>query len=174
MAQRVHTEIPDKFGGAINAAALATYVRRVASLMEEQKGLGKDIAEVCAEADAAGLASKREIRRLARESLMEPDVLQAQLSRLDDLRAALGTFAATPLGAAAVEREAAPPHANGHDVASAPQAKMAKPKKKFAEQPVTAPRRRGRPSKTTPSVDEALALSRQHLGGNGDDLPPAA
>jgi hypothetical protein len=104
---------------------------------------------------------------------MEPDVLQAQLSRMDDLRAALGTFAATPLGAAAVEREAAAPPANGHEVASAPQVRM--PAKKFAEQPVTAPRPRGRPPKARPpGVDEALALSRQHLGGNGDDLPPAA
>ncbi len=167
MAQRLHTEIPDKFGGAINASALATYVERVSRLMEEQKNLGKDIAEVCAEADEAGVASKREIRRLARESMMEPDVLQAQLSRMDDLRRALGQFEATPLGQAAVQHES-----NGHDIAATPQ--VARPKKKFAEQPVTAPRRRGRPSKTTPSVDEALALSRQHLGGIGDDLPPAA
>ena len=89
--------------GAIDAEALKRYVSRVSALMEDQAALARDIAEVCTECDEAGVASKRELRRLARESLMETDVLQAQLERMDALRHALGAFITTPLGAAAAE-----------------------------------------------------------------------
>ena len=109
MAERLSGEVADKFGGAINAASLARYVERVAEVMEQQKALAEDIAAICGEADEAGVASKRELRRLARESLMEPDVLSEQLARMADLRAALGSYAATPLGAAALAVRPAPP-----------------------------------------------------------------
>jgi uncharacterized protein (UPF0335 family) len=124
-----------EISGAIDAPALKGYVDRVSRLMEEQKALGEDIAEVCAEADEAGVASKREIRKLARESLMEPEVLQSQLQRMDDLRQALGGFGSTPLGAAAMEDLAARRADNGTQT---------KPKP-FAAQPVHDPeRKRGR------------------------------
>jgi uncharacterized protein (UPF0335 family) len=119
-------------GGDIDAAALKNYVDRVSRLMGEQKSLGEDIAEVCAEADEAGVASKREIRKLARESLMEPEVLQSQLQRMDDLRQALREFGSTPLGKAAMERAEDDP---------APRPKP------FAAQPVHSERKRGRRAK---------------------------
>jgi uncharacterized protein (UPF0335 family) len=124
-----------EISGAIDAQALKGYVDRVSRLMEEQKSLGADIAQVCAEADEAGVASKREIRKLARESQMEPEVLQSQLQRMDDLRQALGGFGTTPLGAAAMEDLATRRAANGTQT---------KPKP-FAEQAVHDPeRKRGR------------------------------
>lgn len=160
MAPRLHDEIPDKFGGQINAGALAAYVERVSRVMVQQKELADAIKNICAEADEAGVASKREIRRLARESQMEPDVLRQQLQRMADLRCALGEFEATPLGQSAMQR-ADPNGATRADniaAATAAAATRAKPKKKFAEQPVTPPRRRGRPQKAQPpTVDEALA-----------------
>lgn len=162
MAKRLGDETPDKFGGVINAQALANYVGRVSRLMEEQKSLAEDIKNVCAEADEGGIASKREIRKLAREALMEPEVLQAQLSRMDDLRKKLGEFVTTPLGEAAERAEA---------VHATPTPKP----RPFSEQPVGPPRPRGRPRKTNgtaASVDDALARARAHFGDD-DGLPPA-
>ena len=89
--------------GMIDGAALKEYVERAANVMKEQKDLAEALKEICAEADEAGVATKREVRRLARESLMESDVLQAQLDRMDALRHALGAFVTTPLGRAAEE-----------------------------------------------------------------------
>jgi uncharacterized protein (UPF0335 family) len=140
MAKTVSSEVDGKFGGAIDAEALKGYVDRVSRLMEEQKSLGEDIAEVCGEADEAGVASKREIRKLARESLMEPEVLQSQLQRMDDLRQALGAFGSTPLGAAAMEDLAT---RRPENIAAA--SRDARKPKPFAAQPVHDPeRRRGR------------------------------
>jgi hypothetical protein len=86
---------------------------------------------------------------------MEPEVLQSQLQRMDDLRQALGGFGTTPLGAAAMrsaeddvtERraeniaatEASRDARNGSDV---------KKPKPFAEQPLhNSERKRGRRAK---------------------------
>jgi uncharacterized protein (UPF0335 family) len=66
----------------IDATALKRYVERAAKIMEEQKELGEALKEICGEADEAGVATKREVRRLARESLMDHDVLHAQLDRM--------------------------------------------------------------------------------------------
>jgi uncharacterized protein (UPF0335 family) len=158
MAKSLRSETADKFGGAINAGALRSYVQRVAALMEEQKGLAEDIKNACAEADEGGIASKRELRRLARESLMEHDVLEQQLSRMEDLRAALADYASTPLGAAAVEavEEADDPWADEFadlDIPPAPKPRA------FAEQPM---RPRGRPRKA--KAGDALAAARAHFG----------
>src|SRR6266566_9321524 len=90
----------------IDGEALKRFVERVANLMKEQKALAEDIKEVCAECDEAGVASKKEVRRRARESLMDPEILRAQLERDDALRHALGWLAGTPLGTAAVEAAA--------------------------------------------------------------------
>jgi uncharacterized protein (UPF0335 family) len=131
-----------EISGAIDAQALKGYVDRVSRLMEEQKSLGEDIAQVCAEADEAGVASKREIRKLARESLMEPEVLQNQLQRMDDLRQALGAFDSTPLGAAAMEDLAT---RRAENIAATEASRDARKPKPFAAQPVHDPeRKRGR------------------------------
>lgn len=87
--------------GTIDAGSLESYVDRAASVMKEQKQLGEALKAICAEGDESGVASKKEIRELARESLMDPDVLHAKLDRMDTLRHALGEFVRTPLGAAA-------------------------------------------------------------------------
>jgi hypothetical protein len=70
--------------------------------MQEQASIGDDIKEICKAADDAGTCTRRELRRLARESLMDQDVLAAQLDRMDTLRHALGQLEDTPLGDAAV------------------------------------------------------------------------
>ncbi len=94
--------------GVIDAAALKRRVERVANLMREQKALGEDIKEEVAAGDEAGEASKKELRRLARESLMDAEVLEAQLDHMAKLRQALGSFAALPLGEAAVKEASNP------------------------------------------------------------------
>jgi uncharacterized protein (UPF0335 family) len=158
MAKSLRSETADKFGGAINAGALRGYVARVAALMEEQKGLAEDIKNACAEADEGGIASKRELRRLARESLMDHEVLEQQLSRMEDLRAALADYASTPLGAAAVEAEAEAEHDGWADEFADLPLRAAKPRA-FAEQPM---RPRGRPRKA--KAGDALAAARAHFG----------
>jgi uncharacterized protein (UPF0335 family) len=92
--------------GMIDRDALKSYVEQAAHVMRQQKELGDAIKEICSEADEAGVATKREIRRLARESLMDHEVLHAQLERMDLLRHALGEFLGTPLGRAAESAEA--------------------------------------------------------------------
>jgi uncharacterized protein (UPF0335 family) len=132
------------YDGPIDATALNDYVERVSRLMTEQAGLAEDIAEICASADEAGVASKREIRRLARERLIDPEVLRSQLERMDELRHALGAFDTTPLGEAAMERA---------------EATATKPRP-FAEQTVHDPRR----TRKRKTVDDAFAEARAHLG----------
>lgn len=85
--------------GAIDAAALKRYVERAAGVMEEQRALGEDLKEICTEADEAGVCTKRDLRRRARESLMDPEVLQAQLATAEAQRTALGWFNNLPVGA---------------------------------------------------------------------------
>jgi uncharacterized protein (UPF0335 family) len=87
----------------IDRDALKREVERVASLMQEVAGINEDIKEICKAADEAGTCTRRELRRLARESLMDNDVLTAQLERMDTLRRALGQLQDTPLGNAAVK-----------------------------------------------------------------------
>jgi uncharacterized protein (UPF0335 family) len=87
----------------IDREALERDVERVANLMREQASIGDDIKEICKAADDAGTCTRRELRRLARESLMDQDVLAAQLERMDTLRHALGQLEDTPLGDAAVK-----------------------------------------------------------------------
>ncbi len=114
MPETYENSIGDNSTGMIDAEALKRYISRAAHVMEEQKALAEGLKEICSEADEAGVATKREVRRLARESLMDHEVLHAQLDRMDALRAALGGFAATELGLAAqrvaqqVEPQAAP------------------------------------------------------------------
>ena len=91
---------------AIDRDALKRYVSRVANVMEQQKELARAVVEICSEADEAGVATKREIRRRAKESLMDPAVLRAQLDRDEELRLALGWLAETPLGINAISRAA--------------------------------------------------------------------
>jgi hypothetical protein len=73
---------------------------------------------------------------------MEPEVLQSQLQRMDDLRQALGGFGSTPLGAAAIEDLAA---RRADNIAATEASRDARKPKPFAAQPVHDPeRKRGR------------------------------
>ncbi len=93
-------------GGMIDGEAVKRFVSRVSVLMEEQKAIGDDIKEICAEFAESGHGTSKELRQLARESLKEPEVLSAHLERMDMLRHALGGFADTPLGEAAIDNVA--------------------------------------------------------------------
>jgi len=94
--------------GDIDAEAFGQYVARAGEIMRQQKALGDRLKELCAEADEAGVASRSEVRRHARESLMKQDVLQARLERDAALRRALGEYITTPLGGAAARSAEAP------------------------------------------------------------------
>ncbi len=90
--------VGDNSAGMIDADALKKYVERAANIMQEQKALGEDLKEICAEADEAGVATRKDLRRRARESLMDPEVLQSQLETAAAQRAALGWFRSLPEG----------------------------------------------------------------------------
>ncbi len=98
MPETYEDSIGDNSGGMIDAEALKRYVNRAAKIMLDQKELGDDLKEICAEADEAGVATRKDIRRRARESLMDPEVLQAQLETAATQRATLGWFNSLPEG----------------------------------------------------------------------------
>ncbi len=129
-------------GGALDGEALKRYVDRVANIMQEQKDLAEAIKEICAECDEAGVASKKEVRRRARESLMDPEVLRSQLDRDEEQRRALGWLADTPLGEAAIKEAGKPRRQRNADA--------------------EAGKRQGR----IHSIEEALEAGRKHLSGD--------
>jgi hypothetical protein len=153
-----------EYNAPIDADALREVVEDVADEMRGQKAAAERIADRCATAAEAGVASKKEIRRLARETLMEPEVLQSQLARMRDLRDALGIFADTPLGEAALAAEADHSAARADAMSRTTKPPTLKPRP-FAKQPVHRPRGRPRKTPPAPSVDDALAAARSHLGG---------
>lgn len=92
--------------GMIDGAALRRYVDRVIKLHEERATINEDIKVIYEEAKEAGFVTKQ-LRQIVREQMMEPDVLNEHLNQLDALRHALGQFASTALGEAAMERASA-------------------------------------------------------------------
>jgi hypothetical protein len=104
MARTLKTSGPGhNSGGMIDRDALEREVEAAAGLMREMQSIAEDLKERCKAADDAGVCSRKELRRLARESLMDQDVLTAQLERMDTLRHVLGQLQDTPLGNAAVK-----------------------------------------------------------------------
>jgi hypothetical protein len=97
--------LQSKGSGHNSTLSFVDYRNRVAELMRQQKDLGDDIKELCAQCDEAGFASKSELRTMARESLKDQDVLKAKLDRMAELRAQLGALADTPLGEVTLQRE---------------------------------------------------------------------
>jgi uncharacterized protein (UPF0335 family) len=148
MAKTLRSEIPDQFGGVINEQALERYVSRIENLHNERKSLNEDIKEVYGEAKDAGFDTTI-LREIVRERQMEEPARHSRYALLDSYRRALGMLADTPLGEAAM-RQAEAETSNGAGRARKPRS--------FAEQPITAPRRRGRPRK------DPLAAARAHLG----------
>jgi uncharacterized protein (UPF0335 family) len=147
MATRLNTEIPDKFGGAINDEALARYVNRIEALHNDRADINEAVQAVYEEARQAGFQPPI-LRQVLKERKLDPEVRADQYALLDAYRRALGMLADTPLGEAAMRRAET----------TTPPTRQ-KPKKTFAEQPVG--RRRGRPRKT---AGEAINGARAHLG----------
>ncbi len=106
MARRlrdVNQDLP-KADLPINGGMLEKYVRAAWTIMIQQKQLGDELKQICADGDEAGAASKAEIRQLAGERLRDPDLVSQKLERMDVLRRALGDFCETGLGKAASDR----------------------------------------------------------------------
>jgi uncharacterized protein (UPF0335 family) len=97
----VNVGMGDNSSGVIDGEGLNKVVDAVAELMTQQKALADDIKELCKDASEKGVATSKAIRTLARERLVDPEVVKAHLDYMDSLRAALGPFIDTPLGAAA-------------------------------------------------------------------------
>jgi uncharacterized protein (UPF0335 family) len=99
---------------SLNSAArdqLRGLVARIEALEEEKAGLAEDIRSIYAEAKSAGFdaAALRQIIRLRKQ---EPAKQDARQALVDEYMAALGDYASTPLGQAAIARvgaELAPP-----------------------------------------------------------------
>lgn len=79
---------------------LRSIVDRIVRLEEEKKGLSEDIKEIYAEAKSGGY-SKKALRLYIKEEMEDADAREsreaAELER-DNMRAALGELASTPLG----------------------------------------------------------------------------
>jgi uncharacterized protein (UPF0335 family) len=93
----------------LNAAdrdKLKSIVGRIEALEEEKAGLAEDIRDVYAEAKGAGfnVAALRQIVRLRKQDKGERDARQ---SIIDAYMAALGDYATTDLGKAAMARASA-------------------------------------------------------------------
>jgi uncharacterized protein (UPF0335 family) len=177
MARTQTADGADRFAGVINNQALQRHVDEIEELIDERKGVNDRIKESYQRAKDAGFQTPI-LREIIRERKLEADVRADRYALLDAYRRALGMFADTPLGEAAMRRAAAEgdplqgdplkptPTANGADHTAD------WPKKTFAQQPVHPVRRgRGRPRKNP------LDAARPHLGSGvpeGDDLPPAA
>jgi len=92
--------------GSIVAERLWSIVCRIERLEDEKKALSADIKEIYQEAKSGGFDCKT-IRALIRERKQDPADVEEQETLLDTYRRALGPYADTPLGAAAMERVAA-------------------------------------------------------------------
>jgi uncharacterized protein (UPF0335 family) len=90
----------------MNDDRLRSIVDRIERIEGEQEALGDDKKEIYQEAKSAGYDCKV-LRKLIRERKQEPANLEEEEALLDTYRRALGPYADTPLGAAAMERVAA-------------------------------------------------------------------
>jgi uncharacterized protein (UPF0335 family) len=163
-----------RFAGVINNQALQRHVTEIEGLIDERSGVNARIKESYQRAKDAGFQTPI-LREIIRERKLEADVRADRYALLDAYRKALGLYAETPLGEAAMRRAAAEGDALAGDPLKPTPTKNGAdhtadwPKKTFAEQPMHPPQRRGRPRKD--------AAAKLHLGGGvpeGDDLPPAA
>jgi uncharacterized protein (UPF0335 family) len=98
----------DDFGGVINRDALGGYVDRVCNLHDDRDALNADIREIYAEAKEAGFDTTV-LRQIVREQRTDSEARNSRYVLLDAYRSALGLYAETPLGQAAIKREARAP-----------------------------------------------------------------
>lgn len=108
-----HGDDGSNIGGAVDREAWRDMVARARNLMIMQKDIGEDLKELCAECDEKGIATKKELRRHARTSLMDQDIVEQQRERDDMLLAALGDFATLPLGESAMRATQRPKRSRG-------------------------------------------------------------
>lgn len=92
--------------GGIAADRLRSIVDRYERLEEEVRGLRSDQKDIMAEAKSAGFDVKA-LRALIAERRKDPADVEEHESILDTYRRALGEYATTELGAAAMKRAAA-------------------------------------------------------------------
>jgi uncharacterized protein (UPF0335 family) len=130
----------------VNRDALGRFIDRLEVHYEERKGLNEEIRGVYEEIRQAGMDAET-VRVMVKERALDPQIRADQYAMRDDYRRALGLYADTPLGEAAMER------AEAETTATKP--------RPFAEQTVH-DRRRSRKRKT---VDDAFAEARARLGG---------
>jgi uncharacterized protein (UPF0335 family) len=156
--------------------ALGNYVERISELHSDRAAVNEQISAVYAEAKESGF-DVTVLRQIVKEHKMEGDARQSLYRLLNDYRAALGMFADTPLGEAAIKfvstGNGKDPKASTTVYEGAAPRRRGRPRKSFAEQPILPPGKRrgpGRPRKN--GADAALNQARAHL--DGDDLPPAA
>lgn len=87
----------------ISGDRLRSFIERIERLEDEKSVTTTDIREVYAEAKGTGFDTKT-IRRLVKERRMDADDLAEQETMLAIYKKALGVFADTPLGTAAISR----------------------------------------------------------------------
>ncbi len=85
---------------------LRSVVDRIVRLEEERAGLGNDIKEIYAEAKSAGydVPALRIVVKRAREDAEKRQKRETAEQIAESMLAALGEYAETPLGQAAIER----------------------------------------------------------------------
>jgi uncharacterized protein (UPF0335 family) len=141
----------------VNRDALGRFISRLEMHYAERKELNETIGGVYEEIRQGGMDAET-VRVMVKERALDPQIRHDQYDLRDEYRRALGLFADTELGEAAMERaETMTPLRSG----GATQGK-AKPRP-FAEQTVHNPRR----TRKRKTVDDAFAEARAHLGEVG-------
>lgn len=92
--------------GGNSAEVLRSYIERIERLENEKRALVGDIAEIYKEAKGAGFEPKI-MREIVRERRMNAADREEREALLETYRAALGLYADTPLGGAAMQRAGA-------------------------------------------------------------------
>ena len=87
---------------------LASIISRIENLETEKQAVSEDIREVYNEAHGNGF-DKKAIRAIIKMRKQDADERAEQAAIIDLYASALGMFATTPLGAAAIERATAAP-----------------------------------------------------------------
>lgn len=93
--------MPNDVGG-IAGDQLRSLIERVERLEEERRTIAADIKEIYAESKSFGFDTKI-MRQLIRLRRMDKDDLDEQETLLDVYKRALGMYATTPLGEAALK-----------------------------------------------------------------------
>jgi uncharacterized protein (UPF0335 family) len=134
----------------LHTETLLRYVDRIEEAAAEVRA-AKDVEKgVYAEAKEAGFQPKL-LRQVIRERAMDPQVRIDLYRILGDYRTALGLYADTPLGEAAMRAMAAVAAREDQAFARGDRssADIVEMPRAFADQPVHQDRRRGRPRKVT-------------------------